>query len=169
MTQHHDMEMVSASLTLRGEKPLVTSGSPHKAPVRWKLETLVTIFSEIWIKRLIKGLIIVGRELRQQHPSDLLSGARMSPPDNKSRGGRCRKSQPTVINPNYNMTKQLCIKCIYDKIRSISSPKRATLPICLYCDVTHLSLTTRVVALHIPLWRVGVREGCRQVRKTVAR
>ena len=29
-----------------------------------------------------------------------------SPPDNKSRGCCCRNSRPTVINPDYNMTKQ---------------------------------------------------------------
>ena len=50
----------------------------------------------------------VGRELRQQHPSDLLSGAGTSQelrsrdvpaPDNKSLGCCCRSSLPTVINP----------------------------------------------------------------------
>ena len=67
----------------------------------------------LWRYRL-KGLITVGRELRQQHPRDLLSGAgtsesstrRTSPPDNKSRGCCCRNSRPTVMNPDYNMTKQ---------------------------------------------------------------
>ena len=48
---------------------------------------------------LFKGLITVGRELRQQHPSDLLSGAGTS-------RERSRNSRPTVINPDYNMTKQ---------------------------------------------------------------
>ena len=113
-----------------------------------------------------KGLIMVGRELRQQHPSDLLSGAGTSPPDNKSLGCCCRNSRPTVINPDYNMTKQRYITCIYDKIRSKSPPNRATSPTCLHCDVTHLSLTTGVVALHIPSGRVGVREEHRQARKT---
>ena len=38
-----------------------------------------------------------------------------SPPDNKSRGCCCRNSRPTVINPDYNMTKQRYITRIYDK------------------------------------------------------
>ena len=72
----------------------------------------------------LKGLITVGRELRQQHPSDLLSGAGTSrerssrdvpAPDNKSLGCCCRNSLPTVINPDYNMTKQRYITRIYDK------------------------------------------------------
>ena len=90
-----------------------------------------------------------------------------SPPDNKSPGCCCRNSLPPVINPDYNMTKQRYITRIYDKIRSKSPPNRATSPTCLHCDVTHLSLTTGVVALHIPSWRVGVPEEHRQVRKTV--
>ena len=119
---------------------------------------------------IYKGLITVGRELRQQHPSDLCpapgrpeNAARgTSPPDNKS-----RNSRPTVINPDYNMTKQRCMKRIYDKIRPKSPPNRATSPTCLHCDVTHLSLMTGVVALHIPSWRIEVREERRQARKIV--
>ena len=118
---------------------------------------------------------MVWRELRQQHPSDLLSGAGRpescalgtSPPDNKSRGSCCRNSLQSVINPHYNMTKQSYITRIYDKIRSKSPPNRATSPTCLHCDVTHLSLTTGVVALHIPSRRVRVREEHRQARKIV--
>ena len=87
--------------------------------------------------------------------------------DNKSLGCCCRNSLPTVINPDYNMTKQLCMKRIYDKIRSKSPSNRATSPTCLHCDITHLSLTTGVVALHIPSWRVEVREERRQARKIV--
>ena len=90
-----------------------------------------------------------------------------SPPGNKSRGCCCRNSRPTVINPNYNMTKQRYITYIYDKIRSKSPPNRATSPTRPHCDVTHLSLTTGVVALHIPSRRVGVREEHCQARKTV--
>ena len=56
------------------------------------------------------------------------------------------------------MTKQPCMKCFYDKIRLKSPTNRATSPTCLHCDVTHLSLTTRVVALHIPSWRIEVSE-----------
>ena len=100
-----------------------------------------------------------GIELRQQHPSDLLSGAGTS----RER----RNSLPTVINPDYNMTKQRCMKRIYDKIRPKSPPNRATSPTCLHCDITHLSLTTGVVAIHIPSWRTEVREERRQVRKIV--
>ena len=86
-------------------------------------------------------------------------------PDNKSRGCCCRDSRPTVINPDYNMTKQRCMKRIYDKIRPTSPPNQATSPTCLDCDVTHLSLATGVVALHIPSWRIEVREERRQARK----
>ena len=90
-----------------------------------------------------------------------------SPPNNKSRGCCCRNSRPTVINPDYNMTKQRCMKRIYDKIHPKSPPNLATSPTCLHCDVTHLSLTTGVVALHIPSWRIEVREERRQARKIV--
>ena len=89
------------------------------------------------------------------------------PPDNKSLGCCCCNSWPTMINPDYNMTKQRCIKSIHDKIRSKSPSNKATSPTCLHCDVTHPSLTTGVVALYIPSWRVGVREERRQARKTV--
>ena len=68
---------------------------------------------------------------------------------------------------NYDMTKQLCMKRIYDKILSKSPPNTAPLPTCLHCNVTHLPLTTRIVALHIPSWRVRQREERRQARKTV--
>ena len=88
-------------------------------------------------------------------------------PDNTSRGCCCRNSRPTVINPDYNMTKQRYITRVYDKIRSKSPPNRTTSPTCLHCDVTHLPLTTGVVALHIPSRKVGVREEYRQARKTV--
>ena len=71
---------------------------------------------------IIKGLITVGRELRQQYPSDLLSGA-----------GTSRERS------HYNMTKQRYITRLYDKIHSKSPPNRATSPTCLHCDVTHLS------------------------------
>ena len=40
-------------------------------------------------------------------------------------------------------------------------------PTCRHCDVTHLSLTTGVVALHIPSWRVGVRQEHCKARKAV--
>ena len=65
------------------------------------------------------------------------------------------------------MTKQRCIKRIYDKIRPKSPPNRATSPTCHHCDVAHLSLTTGIVALHIPSWRIEVREERRQAHKTV--
>ena len=67
-----------------------------------------------------------------------------------------RNYRQTVINPDYNMTKQLRIKSTYNKLRSKSPPNRATSPSCLYYDVTHLSLTTVVVAFHnIPSCRPG--------------
>ena len=107
---------------------------------------------------VLKELITVGRELRQQHPSDLLSGAGMS---------RERSSRPTVINPDCNMTKQRCMKPTYDKIHPKSPPNLATSPTRLHFEVTHLSLTTGVVALHIPSWRIEVHEERRQARKIV--
>ena len=74
---------------------------------------------------ILKGLITVWRELQQQHPSDLLSGAGtflcsldVPAPDNKSFGCCCRNSLPTVINPNHNMTKQRYITRFYDKMHS---------------------------------------------------
>ena len=121
-----------------------------------------------------KGLITVGsygnhtRVICCPAPGLPESAARgTSPPDNKSRGCCCHNSRPTVINPDYNMTKQLCINRIYDKIRSKLPPNRATSPTCLHCDITHLSLTTGVAALHIPSWRAGLREERRQALKTV--
>ena len=93
--------------------------------------------------------------------------AELLAPDNKSRGCCCRNSRPTVINPDYNMTKQLCIKRIYDKTRPKSLPNRVTLTTCLYCDITHLSIMMGVVALHIPSWRVGVRKERREAIKNV--
>ena len=78
----------------------------------------------------------------------------------------CRDPLPSAINPNYNIAKQLCVKCIHDKIRSKSPPNRATSLTCLHCDVTHISLTTGIVALDIPSWRVGVYvQLCGQVMK----
>ena len=78
--------------------------------------------------RVFKGLITGGRELRQQRPSDLLAG-------NKSRGCCCRNSRPTVINPDYDMTKQRCMKRIYEKNTSKITTKSS--------DVAYLP----------PLWR----------------
>ena len=112
---------------------------------------------------LLKGLITVGRGAgtsRERSSRDVPAGQQIT-------RCCCRNSRPTVINPDYNMTKQCYITCIYDKIRLKSPPNRATSPTCLHCDVTHLSLTTGVVALHIPSRRVGGHEEHRQARKTV--
>ena len=121
---------------------------------------------------MFKGLITVGRKLLwfvviccPPGPSLELRSRDVPAPDNKSLGCCCRNSRPTVINPDYNMNKQRYIPPIYDKIRSRPPPIRATSPTCLHSDVTHLSLTTGVVALYIR--RVGVREEHRQARKTV--
>ena len=65
------------------------------------------------------------------------------------------------------LTKQRCMKRINDKIHPKSPPNLATSRTCLHCDVTHLSLTTGVVALHIPSWMIEVREERRQARKIV--
>ena len=90
-----------------------------------------------------------------------------SPLDNKLLRCCWRNSQPTVINPNYNITKQLCMKHISDKICSKAAPNRAPSPTCLSFDITHTCLTTGIVALYIPSWRVRERERRRQARKTV--
>ena len=101
------------------------------------------------------------------HPESAVRSRDVPAPDNKSLGCCCRNSRPTVINPDYNMTKQRFMKRIFDKIRPKSPPNRATSLTCLHCDVTHLSVTKGVVALHIPSWRIEVREERRQARKIV--
>ena len=85
-----------------------------------------------------------------------------SPPESALWGCCWHNSRQTVINPDsdYSTTEQMCTKCIYDKIHSKSN--RATLPTCLHCNVTHISLTTGVAALHIPSCRVREREERRQ-------
>ena len=88
----------------------------------------------------------------QGHPESCALG--MSLPYNKSWWCCCHNSLPTAVNPNYNMIKLYCIKCIYNKIRSKSPANWATPSTCHHCDITHLFLTTGVVALHIPSWRV---------------
>ena len=119
-----------------------------------------------------KGLITVGRELRQQHPSDLLSGAGTS----RERSSRDVPAgqQITTTTPDrpwsipiITWLNKVISHVFTTKNRSKSPPNRATSPTCLHCDVTHLSLTTGVVALHIPSRRVGVREEHRQARKIV--
>ena len=142
---------------------------------------LVTPTPGLWpIETDALCLITVVRELRQQHPRELLFRAgtlpraqpttpswfvvqhrlrsRDVPPGNKSRGCCWRNSRSTVINPDYNMINQLCMKRLYGKMRSNYLPNRATSPSCLHCDVTHFSLTTGVVALHIPWWRAREHE-----------
>ena len=104
------------------------------------------VFLYQWVSVLIKGLIMVGREsysnktlviccLVQGHPESAAWGT--SPPNNKSEGRCCHNSWLTVINSNYNMTKHVCIKLIYDKIPSKSLLNQATLPTCLLSDITH--------------------------------
>ena len=100
---------------------------------------------------------LLGGELRQRHPSDLLSTVGTSRERNSRavplvRGRCCRNSWPTVIDPDYNMTKRLGIKRIYHRILSDYPPNRPTSSTWLHCDVTHLSWTTGVVALPIPSW-----------------
>ena len=142
-------------------------GRAHIPKMRFLVARILCFHWKFQWGMLLKGLITVGMELRQQ-VSDLLSDAGTSPPDNKSFGCCCCNSRLTVINPDYNMTKQLCMKRIYSKICSKSSSDQAASLTCLHCDVTHLSLTTGVVALHIPLWRAREREEHRQARKTVS-
>ena len=48
------------------------------------------------------------------------------------------------------------------KSNTTNPANRATSPTCLHCDVTHLSLTTGAVALHIPSWRGRECEEIRQ-------
>ena len=106
--------------------------------------------------------------LQQQHPCDLLSSTGMEgcPElrsqdipvlDNKSWECCCHNSLPSMINPDYNMTKQLCIKYIYEKIHLKSPPNQVTSPTWLDCDVTHFSLMTGVVASHIDPFVKGLR------------
>ena len=102
--------------------------------------------------------------LVQRRPESAAGG--MSLPDDKSQRCFCNNSLPTVINPVYTMTKQLCIKRIYDKNVQIATKSSdvAYLPPLLHHN---LSSTTGVVGLHISSWRVGVREERRQALKTV--
>ena len=88
------------------------------------------------------------------------------PPDNKSLGCCCRNYRPTVINPDYNMTKQFVWNVFMAKYVQNLHQNRAPSPTCLHCDVTHLSLATWIVAFHIPSRRVRERSERRQARKT---
>ena len=78
---------------------------------------------------MIKGLIMVRRELQQQHPSVLSSGAgtsqEMSPSDNTSRGCCCHTSLSTMINSDYNMTKQVVSNVYTTKKREREEPHQA--------------------------------------------
>ena len=87
----------------------------------------------------------------QRCPKNIAQGTSLL--DNKSLRCCCCNSRPTMINHDYNMTKQFRIKRIYHEIHSTKSSDIAYLPP-LWC--THLSLTTGVVALHIPSWRPGI-------------
>ena len=127
-------------------------------------------FNNELVNSLFKGLITVGRELRQQHPSDLLSGAGTS----RERSSRDVPAGQQIVTPDrpwsipiITWLNNVILHVFTTKKRSKSPPNRATSPTCLHCDVTHLSLTTGVVALHIPSRRVGVREEHRQARKIV--
>ena len=79
---------------------------------------------------------------------------------------QCRDVPRAQISPDYNMIKQLRIKCIYDKIHSRCEPNRATSPTRLRCDVTHTCLMG-IEVLYIPSWKVGKHEKRRHPRKTV--
>ena len=129
-----------------------------------KLFLIYIVLTFIWLSELIDHCL---RDWSRSDWSRLLSGGDVPAPDNKSLGCCCRKSLPTVINPDYNKTKQRCMKRIDGKIHPKSPPNLATSPTSLHCDVTHLSLTTGVVALRIPSWRIEVREKRRQARKIV--
>ena len=77
------------------------------------------------------------------------SPARGISPDNKWQGCYCHNSQAIVINPDYNVTKELCIKRMCDKICSNSPSNPAMTPTCLHCEFTCFSLLIRVVALQM--------------------
>ena len=77
------------------------------------------------------------------------SPARGTSPDNKWRGFYCHISQPIVINPDYNVTIELCIKRMYCKICSNSPSNPEVTPTCLHCEVTCFPLLIRVVALQM--------------------
>ena len=108
------------------------------------------------------------REFRQQRPKVIFCPGQ-GPTEQQITRVLLPSSRPTVINPDDNMNKQLCIKRTYDKTRSQPSPNQTTSPTCLHCDVTHLSLPTGFVAFRIPSWRVGLREKRRQPHKTMYR
>ena len=61
-------------------------------------------------------------------------------------------------------TKQLCVKLIYEKkyVQYLHQTERV--PTCLNCDVTYLSLTTKVVTLDIQSCMASEREERRQAR-----
>ena len=149
-------------------KPTIYTSQKHSQKFLWWLMIPHRLF---WLRDWSRSGGSYGNNTRviccpaPGRPESAAGGT--SPPDNKSLGCCCRNSRPTVINPDYNMTKQHWMKRIYDKIHPKSPPNLATSPACLHCDVTHLSLTTGVVALHIPSWRIEVREERRQARKIV--
>ena len=139
-----------------GEKPLSAQILTKISDATWGLQAIMSLRDWSWSGGSYGNNTQV---ICCPAPGSPESAARgTSPPDNKSRGCCCRNSRPTVINPDYNMTNQLCMKRSYDKIRSKSPPNRAPSPTCLHCDITHLFLTTGIVALHIPSWRVRERK-----------
>ena len=115
------------------QRPYITAIIPYNNIQRQYIEfhLILLVFTScyLWRFELIKGLYTVWRELRQQHPGRPESAA----------------ADRTCSIPIITWLNKVCIKRIYDRIRS----------------------TTGVVTLHIPSWRVRECEKRRQARKTV--
>ena len=114
---------------------------------------------------------MVGRELCQQHPQDLLSSRdvpqvmlSVRPCTGQITGCCWHNSEATLIHPDQNRSKQLCIK--QQNTFKISN-NQATSPTCCYYDVIYLSLMTGIVAWHTLPWKVWEHEDHHKARKTV--
>ena len=114
-----------------------------------------------WVDILFKGLITVGRELRHKHPSDLLSGAGTS----RERSSRDVPAGPWSI-PIITWLNNVVWNVFTTKyVQNLHQNERRRL---LASIVTsRISLTTGVLALHIPSWRIEMREERRKARKIV--
>ena len=112
---------------------------------------------------MFKGLITVGKELRQQHPSDLLSYAGKS----REHSWTTNHKGVVAITPNRQWSIPI-ITWLNNFVWNIFTAKYVENPHGImhyrllasivmsgfHCDVTILSLVTGIVALHILSWRV---------------
>ena len=138
----HHICNIKCRLDCRYSLQNIFNVNPHRKPISlltvpicthdmlrtWWPEAGTIIVTGPYYPGLIKGLIMVGREVWQKHQVIFLSGAGMS--------WLC-------------MINQLCIEHINNKI-SWRSPQSQVMSLtCLHYEVTHFSLVTGVVALHI--------------------